>query len=201
MATPAAVVAPNILSEPGYLFGAPPGSTVPVNTVVGSVFTDAWDAAWIPLGATQDGSEFSYSTEVEPMSVAEFYDPIRYATTGRSGSIAFALANVGLSNYRRALNGGMAALTATSGSGTTALYDVSPVAVGSEVRAMIGWESLDHTLRLVCYQTICSGEVTLAAKKAPDYGVIPCVFSLEIPSSGTFAGIPFKLSGAGATRA
>lgn len=197
MATPAAVVTPNVASDPGYLFIAPLGSTAPTNTVTSSAFSDAWDAAWLPLGATADGAEFSYSTEVTPVSVAEFFDPIRYSTTGRAGSISFALANFGLSNYRRAMNGGVAALAATSGSGATALYDVTPPTPGSEVRAMIGWESLDHTLRLICYQTICSGEVTSAFKKAPDLALIPCTFSLEVPSSG----IPFKLSGAGATRA
>jgi hypothetical protein len=194
---PSAVVTPNLLTDPGYLFIAPLGSTAPTNTVAGSVFTDAWPVAWLPLGATQDGSEFHYSTEVAPITVAEFYDPVKYSTTGRSGNIAFNLANFGLTNYRRALNGGVSALTATSGTGATALYDVQPGAVGSEVRCMIGWESLDNTLRLVCYQTIQGGEVASAFKKAPDYAVIPCTFNMEIPSSG----VPFKLSGAGATRA
>lgn len=197
MAVPAPVATPNLLTDPGFLFIAPLASTVPVNTVTGSVFTDAWDAAFLPLGATQDGTQFSYTTEVTPITVAEYYDPIKYATTGRSGNIAFNLANFGLSNYRRALNGGVAALTATSGTGTTALYDVSPPAVGSEVRCMIGWESLDHTLRLVIFQAICGGDVTSAFKKSPDFAVIPCTFNMEIPSTG----IPFKLSGAGATRA
>lgn len=194
---PSAVATPALLSEAGYLFIAPLASTVPTNTVAGSVFTDSWPVAWLPLGATQDGSAFSYSTEVQPMSVAEFYDPVKYATTGRNGSVAFALANFALSNYRRAINGGVAALTATSGTGATALYTVQPPAVGSEVRCMIGWESLDNTVRFVAYQTICSGEVQFSAKKAPDYATIPCTFNMEIPSSGT----PFTIWGAGATRA
>ena len=194
---PAAVTTPNVLTDPGYLFIAPLASTVPANTVLGSVFTDSWDAAWLPLGATEAGSEFAYSSEVEPITVAEFFDPIRYSTTARSGSIAFNLANFGASNYRRAMNGGVTALAATSGAGATALYKVEPPAPGDEVRCMIGWESLDNTVRLVCHQTIQGGEVTSAFRKAPDLALIPCTFNLEVPSTG----IPWTMSFAGSARA
>lgn len=194
---PAAVATPNVLTDPGYLWIAPLATAVPTNTVAGSVFTDAWAAAWIPLGATSEGSEFAYSTEVEPIEVAEFFDPISYRTTSRSGSIAFNLANYTLSNYRRALNGGVAALTATSGTGATALYTVEPPTPGAEVRCMIGWESLDNTVRLICHQTLQGGEITSAFKKAPDLAVIPCTFQLEVPAAGK----PWTMYGAGATRA
>jgi hypothetical protein len=194
---PAAVAVPNVLTDPGYLFIAPLGSALPTNTVAGGVFTDAWAAAWLPLGATEDGSQFSYSTTVEPIRVAEFFDPIRYATTERGGSIAFSLASWGLTNFRRALNGGVAALAPTSGTGATGLYTVEPPNPGTEARCMIGWESLDNTVRLVCHQTIQGGEVNSAFRKAPDKAVIPCTFNLEVPAGGK----PFTLWGAGATRA
>lgn len=194
---PAAIATPNLLTSPGYLFIAPLASTEPTNTVSGSVFTDSWPAAWLPLGATEDGSEFTYGSTVEAATVAEFFDPIQYFTTERHGTIAFNLANFGLSNYRRALNGGVTALAATSGTGATALYTVEPPNPGSEVRCMIGWESLDNTLRLVARQCIQGGELTTAVRKAPALGVIPCTFNLEKPSSAQ----PFTLWGAGATRA
>lgn len=196
MASPAAVATPNILTDPGYLFIAPIGSTLPTNTVTGSKFTDAWDAAWLPLGATTDGSTFNYSTTVTPVTVAEFFDPIQYFTTDRAGSIAFNLANWALSNYRRAINGGVAALTATSGSGATSLFDLEPPDPGSEVRAMVGWESLDNTVRLICRQTFCGGEVSTAFQKPPAIAAIPCTFNLEIPSGAK----PWKLSTAGVAR-
>src|SRR5690242_3745866 len=145
---PSAVAVPTVLTDPGYLFIAPLASTLPTNTVVGSVFTDSWPVAWLPLGATEEGSELKYSVGVEPVKVAEYFDPIAYRTTERSGSIAFMLADFTLTNYRRALNGGVAALAATSGSGSTALGTLEPPDPGSEVRAMIGWESLDNTVRL-----------------------------------------------------
>ena len=104
-----AVAPPSILHDAGYLFIAPLLTALQTNTVAGSIFTDSWPAAWLPLGATAEGSEFKYSTEIEPIVVAEFFDPIRYATTARAGSIAFNLASLTLTNYRRALNGGTAA--------------------------------------------------------------------------------------------
>lgn len=185
------VATPTILTDPGTLLIAPLGTAVPANTVAGGVFTDAWPVAWLPLGATTDGTEFAYQTTVEAIKVAEFFDPIRWVTTERQGSIAFTLASWTLSNYRRALNGGIAALTATSGTGATALYNLRPPTPGSEARAMIGWESLDSTVRLVAYQTIQGGEITTAFKKAPDLAAIPCKFNFEVPSSG----VPWDLWG------
>ena len=38
---------------------------------------------------------------------------------------------------------------------------------GDEVRCMIGWESLDNTVRLICHQTIQGGEVA-PPRRFPD---------------------------------
>ena len=89
---------PNILNDAGYLFWAPLLSAEPTNTVSGSKFTDAWPGAWISLGATEDGSEFTYETKLEAISVAEFFDPIKWATTERTGTFAFNLADFTLAN-------------------------------------------------------------------------------------------------------
>lgn len=186
---------PNVLTDAGYLFWAPLASTVPTNTVTGSVFTDSWPVAWISLGATEDGSTLSYESTVEPIQVAEFFDPIRYATTARQGSIAFNLADWTLANYRRALNGGT--LTVVSGTGATQLNRYRPPAPGAETRAMIGWESLDATTRVICYQTLNGGTIESAFRKAPDKALIPCQFNFEVPTSG----IPFEIYTAGTARA
>jgi hypothetical protein len=193
---PAAVATPTPLVGPGWLFIAPLASTEPTNTVAGSLFTDAWPAAWLPLGATEDGTEFTYGSTVESVTPAEFFDPVAYYTTARAGTVTFNLANFALSNYRRALNGGVAALTATSGSGATALYTVEPPTPGAEVRCMIGWESQDSTVRMVARQTLQGGEITTGFKKAPTWGLIPCTFNLEKPASAQ----PFTIWSAGAAR-
>lgn len=186
----------NVLSDPGYLWMAPLGTAEPTTTVAASKFTDALPAAWVPLGATTEGSTFSYSTSVEAIRVAEYFDPIKYSTTERNGTIAFNLANFTLSNWKRALNGGVAALTSTGTAGTE-VTTFEPPAPGSEVRVMLMWESTDSTVRLLVRQGIQGGEVSSAFQKAPAIAAIPCTFNMEIPSSGVQ---PFKMWGAGLTR-
>jgi hypothetical protein len=87
-------------------------------------------------------------------------------------------------------------MTLVSGTGATSLTSFAPPAPGAEVRVMIGWESLDNTLRLICYQALQGGEVSSAFRKAPSIALIPCQFNFEVPASG----IPFKLYAAGASR-
>lgn len=193
---PPAVAVPNVLTDPGHLWVAPLASTVPTNTVAGSVFTDSWPAAWLAVGATEEGSTFAYNTTVEPIKVAELFDPISYRTTDRAGTIAFSLADFTLTNYRRALNGGVAALAATSGTGATTLGTLEPPTPGAEVRCMVGWESLDSTLRLVCHQTLQGGEVSSAFAKAPAKALIPCTFQMEVPTAGK----PWTMWSAGVDR-
>jgi hypothetical protein len=194
---PPAVPRPSLLTSPGFLWMAPLGTAEPANTVAGGVFTDTVPVAWLPLGATTEGTTFTYGSEVEGIEVAEFLDPVRFETVSRSGSLAFALASWTLSNYRRALNGGVAALTPTSGTAATALYTVEPPEPGAETRAMLLWESTDATVRLLCRQVLQGGEIESTFTKAPDIAAIPCTFNLEVPTAGK----PFSLYGAGATRA
>lgn len=192
---PGATAVPNILTDPGFLYTAPTGSTLPTNTVAGSVFTDAWPVAWTSPGATEDGSSLKYEVNIEPIKVAEFFDAIKYSTTERTGSFAFAMANWALANIKLALNGGT--LTVVSGTGATQLNSYIPPVPGAEARTMVGWESLDHTARLVCYQTINGGTVQMDFKKAPAMATVPTEWSFEIPSTGN----PFILYTAGVARA
>ena len=185
---------PNVLTDPGYLFWAPLASAEPTNTVVGSKFTDAWPVAWLSLGATEDGTEFNYEINVEAVRAAEFLDPIKWATTERNGNISFTMVNWTLTNLKYAMNGGTQ--TVVSGTTTTQLNSYIPPVPGQEVRCMIGWESLDSTVRLICYQTINSGTVTSAFKKAPDKAGIAAQFNFEVPASG----IPWKAYTAGVAR-
>ena len=193
---PGTVASPTILTDPGMLWIAPLGTAEPTPTVAASKFTDSLPVAWIPLGATTDGSTFNYSTTVEAIRVAEFFDPIKYATTDRGGTIAFNLANYTLSNYRRALNGGIAALTPTGTSGSE-LTVLEPPDPGQEVRSMLIWESTDATVRILMRQCIQGGEISSAFQKAPAFAAIPCTFNFEVPSGGTK---PWKMWGAGTNR-
>lgn len=187
------VPVPTIATDPGYLFWAPLGTAEPTNTVVGSVFTDAWPSGWIALGATEEGHSFSWTTSTDQIEVAEFLDPIKYVETGRTGSIAFALASVTLTNLKRALNGGTVTTTGTT---TTTLATYTPPVLGASVRCMVGWESQDSTERLIAYQCFNTGTVEIARRKGADKATLPIEFALEVPSSG----VPFKYLTAGVAR-
>lgn len=192
---PLSTATPTVLTDPGYLFWAPLATTEPLHVAAANTYdADPWPVAWIPLGATEDGSEFSYEISVEAITVAEFFDPIRYSTTERSGSFSFNLANWTLTNLKKVMNGGTIAVV--SGTGPTASNSFTPPAPGAETRCMIGWESLDHTTRLVCYQTLNSTSITTAFRKAPSLAVLPCQFNFEVPTTG----IPFKFFAAGTGR-
>lgn len=170
-----------ILTDPGYLLYAPIGTSIPTHTVVGSKFTDAWPAGWVVFGPTEDGSEISYQMKLEAIYVAEVFDPIVWAPTERSGSIAMALANWTLTNLAQAF--ATANPTIVSGTGTTQLNKLSAPDPTAIVRKMIGWESLDNTLRAVMYQTINGAEIKMGNKRAPNLGTIPVEFNFEKPSA------------------
>lgn len=193
---PGTTATPNVLTDAGYLFVAPIGTAEPTMTVVGSKFTTSWTGGWLSLGATENGSEFDYSIKTAAITVEEFYDPIRYSTTERSGSLVFAMANYALTNVSYAMNG-IGTTVPVSGSGSTLLTSFTPPTVGSETRVMLGWESLDNTVRIVMYQCINSGTVKMAFKKAPALATVACTFNFEIPTTG----LPFKMYGAGTNRA
>lgn len=184
---------PTTLENPGFLFWAPLGTAAPAMTVVGSVFTDAWPAGWINLGATTEGSEFKYGTSFDGIEAAEFLLPIKQVTTGAEGGVSFSLLSVTAANVKKAFNGGALTVTGTT---TTTLTKFTPVTAGNEVRAMIGWESLDATVRYVIYQAVNTGEITIAAKKGTDVASLPCEFTMEVPSSG----VPFEMWTAGVAR-
>lgn len=185
---------PAIATDPGYLWWAPAATAEPTHTVAGSVFTDAWPGAWLLLGATEEGHNFNWQTSTEQITVAEFLDPIRYVSTGRTGSVAFALASITATNLKRALNGGT---ITTTGTAATTMSAYTPPALGAEVRAMIGWESQDSTERLIAYQTFNTGQVTVNRRKGAAKATFPVEFALEVPSSG----LPFKYLTAGVSRA
>lgn len=188
------IAVPTLLTDPGVLFWAPLGSSLPANTVIGSVYTDTWPVAWIPLGMTDEGSKFTASLSVEPIEAAETFDALTYRTTGRASMIEFALKNFTAANLAKTFNG---ATTTVTGSTTTTLTKISPPNPGAEVRSMIGWESLDATVRLIGYQVINSGDVSLAFAKAPSNTSLPWSAQLEKPTSTP----PWDMWTAGAGRA
>lgn len=192
---------PLIMTDPGFIFLAPLGTALPGagvgGTVAASKFSDAWSAGWINQGATEDGSEFSFSTSVEPIRVAEIFNPIQYAVTEQATSFAFSAADFTGNTLRRSMNVGAANLSTISGATTTLLSRLRPPAPSEIIRSVVGWESLDGTMRMFGYQVINGGEVKTAFKRAPDNAIVPFVLNFEVPTSPT---VPFDFFIAGVAR-
>lgn len=185
---------PALLTDPGFLFWAPFGSSLPTNTVAGSGFSVDPASPYVPLGATEEGSTFAHEINVEPITVAELFYPVAQRTTEINDSIAFAVADWTLDQVKRIFNGGTK--TIVSGTGATQLTKYTPPTPDQIVRCMILWQSLDASVRLVCYQCINSGTIEMAFKRAPDKTLMPAEFKLEKPAATE----PFDIFTAGATR-
>jgi hypothetical protein len=175
--------------------GASSGTVVvPGGIAASSVFTDAIAAAWTPAGVTAEGSEFSYELATDPITVAEYLDPLSIVSTGRTGGVAFDAAQDHLNTWKMAMNGGT--ISTVAGSGATLVSQYAPPAVGSEVRISLLWESDDNTLRKWyprCFQT---GSLQVSRKKGSDFARWGVAFGLEQPSTGQ----PFYGWAAGSTR-
>lgn len=176
---------PNAISlGPGKLKYALLGSPEPTDLV------SAWPGAYVDLGYTHEGSDFSYELETENVEVEEELDPLRVVPTGRVIQVKFVLAEITATNLKRALNGG----TIVSGSGYVTF---EPPAIGSEQRAMYGWESDDGQERWVFRQCFSGGTVEMSRRKGADKAGIAFELTAEKP-----AGVqPFKVIMASPARA
>lgn len=162
---------------PGQLRIAALGSSEPVDLAT------AWPAAWVPLGYTEEGSEFSYELATEPVEVAEEIDAISTVTTGRNITVAFASAEPTVENLKTALNGG----TITTGVG---IVTFEPPDLGTETRVMIGFETEDAKARYVWRQCFQTGTVSVQRRKGAAKATLPMEFAVEKPAAG---GRPFKV--------
>jgi hypothetical protein len=192
-----AIVVPKsaIATGPGYVYLAPLGTSLPANTVVGSVFTDTWASAgaWFVVGVTKSGSEFDYKIGTSPIVAAEYFDPLQIVTTDRAASYIFELMQISATGLKNALNGGS---LSTSGAGTTLLSSYTPPVPGSEVRTMLGWESQSNDERLVFEQCFQVGELKIVRDKGASNATMPLEFDAELPASG----FPFRYWTAGTVR-
>lgn len=158
---------------PGYLYLAILGSTEPTD------LSTAWDAAWKPLGYTEEGSSFSYAPSYDPVPVAEELDPIDSVATGREITVTFSLAENTALNYQRAMNGGTITVTGTD---PDQVFAFEPPDLGAEVQTMLGFESERHDERWVWRQCKQTGTVQTDRRKGADKALIPMTFTVYKPA-------------------
>ncbi len=192
---PAATVPKNALAlGAGYLYFANLGTSLPANTVAGSVFTDAWPAGWNEIGITKTGSEFDYTINVSPIDSAEFFDPVQWVMDSREAALKMELEQISATNMKFALNGGSLSV---SGSGATQLNSFTPPSPGSEVRIMVGWEAQDNSERLLFEQAYQVGSLAVQRQKGSANATLALEFRAELPASG----FPFRYWTSGTVRA
>lgn len=156
----------NISLGAGELFVAPLGTTEPIDAAT------ALPVAWRSIGYTEDGSTFAYAVASSPVLVEEELEAVRHVTTGRSGSVAFAMAEATAQNLALAINNGAGAAPTT----------VEPVAAGSELRVMLVHNAVSGA-RWVFRQCFQTGSLSVANKKAPAKKLLAVTFSLEKPAT------------------
>ncbi|HVM07194.1 MAG TPA: hypothetical protein VM345_01925 [Acidimicrobiales bacterium] len=164
---------------PGLLYVAPYGTPEPDDA------DDTLDAAFRAVGYTEDGSTFEYEITNEAIEVAEEFDPVKYATTGRRASITFQMAEITRQNLALAMNAGADA--AETG-------DLEPPEPGEEERITIVWDSADadEPERWVLRKCLQAGTVSIRRQKSPNKTLIPVTFRLEKPTGQA----PFVILGA-----
>jgi hypothetical protein len=153
---------------PGRLFIAPLGTAEPTN------LSSDWNAAFVPVGYTDEGSSFTFDQTFEDVNVAEEYDPVDTLQTARSISINFAAAEVTASNLQKAFNGGDVETAA-------GIVTFEPPEAGDYTPVMVGWESDDGLERWVFRRCVQVGSVEIARRKAPDKATIPMQFRATKP--------------------
>lgn len=166
----------NISLGPGLLYDGPLGTTTPAD------HSTPLDAAFIPIGYTEEGSSFSWNNSNEAVPVAESLFPAAYRTTSVEGTLTFAMAEDTIKNWQRALNGG----TVTAyGTGPTAGVKFTPPQPGAEVRRIIVWESDDKKRRMVFKQLFQGGSVEAVRRPGATKTTLPVEFRVEQPVDGS----------------
>jgi len=166
----------NLALGPGYLYMGDIGTPEIVDLVT------AWATVspnWKALGYTEQGSLFKYALATNPVQVAEELDPVQIATTGRTSTVTFMLAELTATNLMRAANAPSSALTAGTG-----ITSFEPPDLGTEVRRMLGFESEDHTERWLFRQCFQTGDMSIQRQKGAANATISVEYTLEKPASG-----------------
>lgn len=162
--------ASQLLLLPGILYIAPVGSTPPTDLV------SPWDAAFVELGYTAEGSKYTEETTVSEVIAAEEIDPIHIGVDARKVKLSMTLLQWTATNLARALNGG----TITAGTG---IVTFEPHAPGDDVYRMLGHESHDGTVRTWFYQGKQIGNVESEHKRAAsDNAKIPAEWQFIAPA-------------------
>ena len=162
---------------PGRLYYAPLGTTEPTNC------STALPSAWIAIGYTENGTEFSTNITAEDIEVAEELEPIDNVQTKRMQTVTIEMAETTKKRLLVALGAG-----ASYSDDSTPFEFPDPSAI---VGVMLVWDSLDTTdatnRRWLFRSAKPSGTITTVRRKAPAKSTISATFNCVKPSTSTNA--------------
>lgn len=181
MAAPALTLNPlqTHYDGPGIILMAEEGATLPTPTVADSKFTNSWDAAWLPVGYTDTGITFDFTTSTTDIESAEELEEIAKVETKRSVSVKFSMMQDNKFNMKVAMNGGT--WTVVSGTGATQLSKYSPPILGQGKHFMLGWISTASDEIVIVYKVTQTGSLSMARQKVGTKFVLACDFSVVKP--------------------
>lgn len=176
-----------IKTGPGLIRYAPLGTAIPTFTAASSKVTGTW-TSWVEAGATEEGLTYTESVDTEDIRVAESLYPVRTVTTGKTSRVAFTMSHVSDLNWKLAMNGGTITVT---GTGATKLSAYVPPLLGSEVRVMLGFHSLDEDEVIVWPQVFNVGSVETGRAALETKHGLPVEFNAELPDPAVMT-TPYK---------
>jgi hypothetical protein len=178
----------NVRVGPGWLYIAPLGTVEPTD------LTTAWDADWVPVGYTQEGSTVGFDQTFEDIDVEEEYDSIDTLQTKRIITVSFNAAEMTATNLQRAFNGGT---IETAGGEVT----FEPPDAGDVTRVALGWESDDSLERWIFRRCVQTGSPEINRQKAPNYSTINLTYRVTVPddASAPFVAILAEDFGSGSS--
>lgn len=186
MATPT-IQPGQIKSGPGKIYYAPMATTIPTFTASASKVAGTW-TNWVEVGATEGGMTYAESVSTEQLRVAESQYPVRVVTTEKAGTVSFSMSHISDLNWKLAMNGGTITVT---GTGATKLSAYVPPLIGSEVRVMLGFHSLDEEEVIVWPQVFNTGSVETSRGSLETMALLPVEFSVELPDPAVLT-TPYK---------
>ena len=167
----------NVDLGPGRLYVAPLGTAEPVNC------SAALPSAWIPIGYTEDGTEFQFGVTREAVEVAEEVDPIGYEMTRRTSRLVVNMAEMTARRLGLALGAG------ASRGDTAAKF--TPPKPGDDLAVVLVWDRDEvpsaNNVRWVFHEAKPSGSVNIANRKAPKKRTIATTFECYIPGTTSVA--------------
>jgi hypothetical protein len=163
---------------PGIILMSPLASTLPTFASTASIFSNTWDAAWIPVGYTDTGFQLDYTLTTVDIDVAESLRPVDVVATKDEVHVKFTMLQTNKFNIKAAFNGGTWTVT---GATTTQVSKYSPPLLGANQSFMLGWLSQARDEAVLVYKVFQSGSLSIQRAKAGTKALLACDFRAVQP--------------------